>query len=762
MCPVAMIQTKDLTKLNWGKTRQHMKSFLLVFIILIAPLLTVAQQLKGKVTTVNGLPLQNATVMWLGVDNGTVTNAAGEFALNLPKQKPYLLLVSYVGYKTDTLQIDSLVAVTIVLQEQAALNNIKVKSAKRATYIAANPIKTEVISSLELKKAACCDLAGCFETQSTVQPQTTNIITNSKELRILGLSGIYNQVLIDGFPQVQGLTYTYGISSIPGPLVENIYVAKGANSVLQGFESISGQINVLTKEPDKTDKLLLNGYINSFGEKHLNAIVSTKKKKWSSLTAFHMVQPAGSVDNDDDTFLDLPLLTRFMVHNRWKKGDEQKWGWSTQFAIRYLNEQRIGGQTNFDFSKDKGTTNAYGQVVNISQPEAWYKTAYRLNETHRFSLHASGFSQQQTSYFGVTKYNATQTNGYANLQYECSYGNSNVLKSGFSYRHLSLVENIAFTAAILPRNYDGRYAKFENIPGLFAEQTMNLLNDKLTWIVGIRADHHNQFKWQVTPRTLLKYNISQNTTIRGSIGKGWRTANIFSENIGMLASSRNIIFAEVLQPEKAFNFGFNAMHTIKLPKAEWYFSVDFYSTRFQNQIFPDYDTDPLKAVIKNFTGTSVSNGFQAELSGTFYNTISAKLGYVYLDVYQVKNGRKEALPFNATHRLNGAASFMPLHKKWHIDVNMHYTGKQRLPNTNNNPINFQRPSYADPYAIVNTQFTYTFKKWEWYGGVENLFNFRQRQPLISWQNPFGAYFDTQFAWGPTRGRELYLGIRFKL
>src|SRR5687767_2624918 len=193
------------------------------------------------------------------------------------------------------------------------LTDVLIEGNRRPSYISSNPIKTEVISSLELKKAACCDLAGCFETQASVQPQTTNIITNSKELRILGLSGIYNQVLVDGFPMIQGLTYTYGISSIPGPLVENIFVAKGAASVLQGYESISGQINVLTKEPDKADKLFLNGYINSFAEKHINAFYSAKKNKWSNITAIQVVQPAGKVDKDEDTFIDVPLLTRYMI-----------------------------------------------------------------------------------------------------------------------------------------------------------------------------------------------------------------------------------------------------------------------------------------------------------------------------------------------------------------------------------------------------------------------------------------------------------------
>ena len=722
-----------------------------------------AQEIRGVVVNTQHEPLGGATVQFLGSPNGVVTNDAGHFSLKSADLFNRVLVISFTGYLADTITVRREDFIRVVLRVASASANVVVQGKKRASYISSDHIKTEVISTIELKKAACCDLAGCFETQATVQPQTTNIITNSKELRILGLSGIYNQVLVDGFPQIQALTYTYGISSIPGPLVENIFVSKGANSVLQGFESISGQINVLTREPDKADKLFLNAYINSFSEKHLNASFAIKKNKWSNLTAFHMVQPSGRFDKDDDTFMDLPLLTRYMISNRWKKGDEGKWGWSTQVNFRYLDERRVGGQTDFDYHTDKGTTNSYGQAVDIQQPEFWFKTAYRINEKHRFVFFASGFYQSQQSYFGITNYKANQTNGYANLQYELSFAGKSVLKTGVSYRHMDLDEKIEFTENSLDRSYAGNYHKLENIPGIFAENTLITAGGKLTWIMGLRADYHNLFGWEITPRTLLKWDLAENLTLRGSMGKGWRTANIFSENIGMMASSRNIIFEESLNPEKAINLGFNATWKFKRGKhVEGYASVDFYRTSFENQIFPDFDRSPNVAYIGNFNGTSVSNGFQAEIGGTFFNRFSGKAGYVYLDVYQERNKQKLVLPFNPEHRLNAAASFMPLTRKWHVDANIHWYGIQRLPDTQSNPEIYQRAGESEPYTLVNLQFTYILSNVEIYGGCENVFNFRQNQPITSWQDPFGPYFDTQFVWGPTRGREAYLGVRFML
>lgn len=734
----------------------------ILFVGLLFPVCITAQNISGKVTNYKKEPITGATIYWLGSGIGVTTGIKGEFEIAAKSNSNKKLIASFTGHLTDTIEITNQSFVEFRLREIHLLSEMVVKGQQHGVIIAdTKPIKTEQITQTELKKAACCDLAGCFETQTTVQPQTTNVITNSKELRILGLSGVYNQLLIDGFPLIQGLTYTYGISSIPGTLVDNIYVSKGANSILQGFESISGQINVETKDPDNTDKLLLNAYVNNFLEKHFNANYAFKKGKWSNLTAIHSVQPANKTDRDNDNFLDLPLLTRYMIHNKWKYGNDKNWGLNSRIGLRFLNEQRIGGQTFFNAEKDKGSTSIYGQSVNINQPEIWTKTGYRLNDWHNFVLFASAFSQQQNSYFGTVKYNAQQNSFYANIQYELNYA-KHYLKSGVSYRYLRLKENIAFTDTFLLRTYAGDYERLEYIPGVFVENTMQFFDNKLTWIAGVRADHHNKFGFRFTPRTLIKFDVKPKTIIRANIGTGWRTVNLFSENIGLLVSSRNIVFYEQLNPEKAINFGANLTQKFetKNNNLSGYFSVDYYRTDFQNQIFPDYDADPTKAIIKNFYGTSISNGFQAELFLKIYNIFELKTGYNYLDVYRKIGEKKQLLPFNPMHKLLTSFSYNPLNKKFHFDINVHWYGEQRLPDTKSNPIDFKRPDFSKPYTIANAQFTYNFKIVEIYVGCENIFNFRQHQPIISWQNPFSQYFDTSSVWGPTRGREIYTGIRF--
>lgn len=738
-----------------------MKKYLF-FVGLLFPYVLFSQSIKGIVTDVNNQPLFGANVFWANSNSGTIADGDGEFELKMIATSPKLLVASYVGHTSDTLEITNQNHVVFKLKESHALDEVVLRTKQEGVVISnLNPIKTEHITQAELGKAACCDLAGCFETQSSVQPQTTNVITNSKELRILGLSGVYNQVLVDGFPMIQGLSYTYGISSIPGSLVDNIYISKGANSVLQGYESISGQINVETKVPDNTDKLFLNVYMNSFWEKHLNANYAVKKGKWSNLTAVHTVQPASEFDKDDDTFLDLPKLTRYMVSNKLKYGTENNWGWNSMIGLRFVNEQRIGGQTNFNADTDKGSDEVYGQTVNFNQPEIWTKTGYRLNDQNNVVFYASGFHQNQKSYFGTVKYDAKQTNFYGNLQYEYSYGESS-LKTGLSFRHLNLDEDIAFTSNILDRTYGGKYFREENIAGVFAENTLNLLDDKLTWIAGVRLDHHSEFGLEFTPRTLLKYDVMPNTVVRANIGTGWRTANLFSENIGLLVSSRDIVFKEALKPEKALNTGINITQKFNSEHVTGFFSADYYRTDFQNQIFPDFDTDPTKVIIENFEAESVSNTFQAEIFLHFWEQLEFKTGYSFLDVYRKVDGEKTLLPFNPRHKVVTTLGYSPRSDTYRVDMNIHWFGQQRLPDTQSNPVEFQRPDYSEEYMLFNAQFTYNLKQFEFYAGVENMFDFRQDRPIIGWQDPFGPYFDTSSVWGPTRGRELYLGVRFSI
>ena len=725
--------------------------------------------LKGKLFGQNGAGkeiLPGGTLSWIGKEPVVSANENGVFELSPDSIADRRIVAVMAGYFTDTISVGDKTYISIVLRKnETELHNVTVTDRSSAYISSLSVAKTEVINQRELSKAACCDLAGCFGTQASVQPQTTNIVTNAQELRILGLSGVYNQVLVDGLPMIYGLSYTYGISTYPGTIVDNIYVSKGTTSVLQGYESISGQINLDCTQPDKADRLYLNGYINSFGEKHINANVATavgKKKKWHTLLALHTVQPADKVDGNNDGFLDLPLLTRYMAYNKWKYGNDKKRGLAVQIGLRIVNEERTGGQKGYNAKEDEGSNSVYGQTVRYTQPEAYVKSTYRFSDDHAVSVALSGFYHDQQSWFGTTQYKAQQKSGYLNLQHEWLWREKHLLKYGISYRYQELDETIRFADTLLQRTYAGNYQTNLRVPGVFAENTFHWKDDKIVLITGARLDHHQQWGWYFTPRTMVKYAITSRHTLRASAGTGWRQVNLFSEQTNLLTSSRDIVLAETLKPEAAFNWGLSHTYRFEVGKISGTLSGDFYSTYFSNQFFPDYDTDPTKAIIRNFEGTSRSNGLQLEASFLFYKQLEFRAAYNYLDVYRRENGNKISLPFNPRNRVMSAVSFRTKNNRWQADANAHWFDQMRLPDTRSNPPEYQRPMYSTPYITLNVQATFRWKTLDIYAGCENITDYRQPNPIIGADNPFGKYFDLSSVWGPTRGRELYLGIRYRI
>jgi outer membrane receptor for ferrienterochelin and colicins len=710
--------------------------------------------------------LPGATVRWVDGKGSATVNENGVFEIGASGGGDMRLVAGAAGFVSDTVDVGGKSYLSIVLQQdEQALGGVTVRDSRGAYISNLSAGKTEIITQKELSKAACCDLAGCFGTQASIQPQTTNVVTNAQELRILGLSGVYNQVLFEGLPMIQGASYTYGISTYPGTVVDNIYVSKGTTSVLQGFESISGQINLISKQPDKADRLFLNAYVNSFGESHYNANVATavgKGKDWHTLLAIHAVRPAGKVDNNSDGFLDLPLLTRYMAFNKWRYRADNLVGLSAQIGLRIVNEQRVGGQTGFDASTDEGSSQRYGQTVRYTQPEAYVKTTYRFSDAHAVSLALSGFTHDQQSWFGTSHYEAQQMSGYANLQHEWNWYKKHTLKWGISYRYQELKERIWFASNSLGRTFAGNYLTELNVPGVFAENSFSWRDDKILLITGARLDKHQKWGTYFTPRTMLKWAITPSHTFRASAGTGWRQVNLFSEQINLLVSSRDIVFAESLKPEKAFNWGLSHTYRFNIGSTEGTLSGDFYSTHFSNQFFPDYDTDPRKAIIKNFEGASRSAGLQLEASLIFFKRLEARLAYNYLDVYRIDKGNKVVLPFNPKNRAMAALSYATTERRWQVDANVHWFDMMRLPDTRSNPEAYKRPMYSTSYATLNLQGTFRWQRLEIYAGCENVFGYVQANPIISADNPFGPYFDISSVWGPTRGRELYLGLRWAL
>ena len=706
-------------------------------------------------------PLAGASVIWLGTNKGTLTDSSGVFVISHAGNSDRLV-ISYTGYSADTITVTNKREVKIILASGKILSEVKIISKQRSTYLSAlNPIRTQVMTERELFKAACCNLSESFETNPSVDVSYSDAVTGSKQIQLLGLSGNYTQLTVENLPGPRGIATPLGLNSIAGPWVETIQLNKGVGSVVNGFESIAGQINIELKKPDKAERFYENIYVNNMGKTDFNLNLNQKiGKKWSTGLLLHdALLYNKSIDFNKDGFLDLPNGNLFSGMNRWKFDDGK--GFLTQFGVKFLHDSKTGGETLFQANNDKLTTNHYGLGITTKRYEGFAKMGYVFpgKKYKSIGLQVSAFVHQQDSYFGMTIYNARQKNFYANLIYQSLIGNTNhKFRTGFSF--VSDKYNEDFKSI--------NYKRTEAVPGAFFEYTFTPI-EKFNVVAGLRTDHNNLFGWFASPRLHVRYEPVKGTTIRLSAGRGQRTANIFAENMSVFVSARQVAVlsngaskAYGLDPEVAWNKGISIDQKFKLFDREGLFSIDYFRNDFNNQVVVDLE-DARHVKFYNLDGKSFSNSLQAELNVEPARKFEVRLAYRFFDVKTTYNNLLLQKPFTAKHR--SFANLAYEIKGWKFDYTFNYNSAKRIPGTSMNPVQYQLSISSPSFVLMNAQLSKTFggqQQFEGYLGGENLGNSIQKIAIIAAEQPFGPYFDASLVWGPVSGRLIYVGLRYKL
>lgn len=707
------------------------------------------------------VPLIGASVTWLGTAQGVATDSSGVFSINTIKDANQLV-VSYVGYSSDTLTVTTVDELKVIMATGKQLSAVTVSSRMRSTYLSSlNPIRTQVMTERELFKAACCNLSESFETNPSVDVSYNDAVTGSKQIQLLGLSGNYTQLTVENLPGPRGLATAFGLNFIPGPFIESIQLNKGVGSVVNGFESIAGQINIELKKPQIAEKVFVNAYINDMTKTDLNLVLTEKfGDRWSTALMLHdNFQAKTKVDYNNDSFRDNTTGNLFTAINRWNYNGVK--GFESQMGFKILLDNFTGGQTSFDPDRDKLTTNSYGLGINTKRYEVYAKAGYVFPEKMYKSvgLQVSAFTHNQDSYFGLTSYNGKQKNFYANLIYQSIIGTTvHKFRTGLSF---------------LSDNYDElyntvTYKRTENVPGGFFEYTFTPV-EKFSVVAGIRGDYNSLFSWFVTPRLHLRYEPVTGTVIRISAGRGQRTANIFAENNSVFVSSRqiNIIGATQgkaygLNPEIAWNKGVSIDQKFKLFNRNANMAFDFFRNDFSQQVVVDLE-NVREVNFYNLQGKSYSNSFQAELNFEPVPKLEVRLAYRFFDVKTTYGNKLLQKPLTAKNRAFSNIAYEV--KGWKLDYTFNYNGSKRVISTEGNPPAHQRANISPTYVLMNAQVSKTVGKKnpvDIYLGGENLTNFLQGDVIVSAAQPFGAYFDASLIWGPVTGRMFYMGFRYKL
>jgi len=784
------------TKKNMNKSKNKKNRYCLlhtVFLILILNSLfsilnCSAQQLTGRVTEFleKGVetPVAGATLQWLNSLVGTVSDADGYFALD-KVNSTQLLVVKYALYESDTIAVKKeQTGLNIILSSSRTLDAVTITS-RESSFISIKPIFTQIITTEGLRRAACCNLSESFESTIAVDVEYSDAVSGAKQISMLGLAGIYTQILLENVPYIRLLANQFGLGYVPGPWMERISISKGTASVTNGYEGITGQIQLDFKKPEtNNEKLFLNVYGNTMGKAELNLNTRFKLDKKNLVSNMFLIHGEGQfakIDHNRDGFMDVPQNYQFngMYRLDYMSPDGIFEG---RTMLGYLFEDRIGGMMKFNPKKNRDELLAksiWGLRLKTHKADVITKNGFLINgsEFHSIGTILSFNYQNNKSQFGTRLYDATQLSGYANVIYSGKFGAKKNHKIGagtsFQIDNVDEKSSIFFNPYIDYVDIHKPYrTRTESVPGVFAEYAYTI-EEKFIIMPGIRLDYNFFYKklfW--TPRLHLKWQPAHETSIRISAGKGYRSSNPIIENLSLLVSNRQFIMPETSIAEEAWNTGISLVQSFQMPGGKSTFSVDYYYTHFINQTIIDLDMNPHEVWIYNLNGDingkknrSYSHSVQAEFTLLPFTRFEIILAYRFNDVRLTTAGKMQQKTLMSPHKALLNLNYSLPYDKWKFNLTLQYNSPARLPDMNGNPVEY-RPvvSKSSKYGwvMMNAQITKKFRLWELYVGGENLLNYKQKHPIISSDNPFGEYFDASVIYMPVTGIMGYAGVRVML
>jgi outer membrane receptor protein involved in Fe transport len=723
------------------------KIITLVLLVCFAP--HVHAQLKGLVQGVRADKkevLYGAKVRLLGAGIGTITSEEGTFELVLPKQLPDTLVISAMGFTTDTLVVtksDRFISLNIILYSDQLLPEVLVEYRRSGHSISRlKTLHVEELTSAELRKAACCNLAESFETNASVDVNITDAVSGAKKIQMMGLDGVYTQLQLENIPYLRGLESSFGLQSLSGTWIESIQITKGTGNVVNGYESMAGLVNLEVKKPQEMERFYANVYGNMFGRAELNLNAGhVLNEKWSTGWLAHASGVFADMDNNNDGFRDLPMGNNAAFMNRWAYMGKKM---EAQFGFNTYLDQKFGGQTGYTRTDQK---DRYAVVLDSRHFDAFAKTGFFLKKPQTsLGLVYHVKYQQVDAQFGNRYFNGEEKRGYFNAIYDGYFGTTDhKIKFGASAVYIDMKQQQDSL------NDD----RIEIVPGVFSEYSYTGM--RMNAQLGIRGDYHNLFGPQVSPRLHAKYTLTEKTDLRFTTGKGWRVPNYMIDNISLLAASSAWVALDELRPEISWNIGGSVVQEFKLFGNKASIAVDYYHTYFENQLIVDREMNGFIR-FTNQQGQSYSNSFQSELSFSIVKNLEVRMAYKFLDVKAEYGGIAQQQVMIPRHRGFFNVGYITRNKRWEYDATVSVFGQSRLPGTViGSPI-----EYSEVYPMINAQITHVYKKWDFYVGGENLTNYRQKNPIVDAENPFGQNFDATRIWGPVMGINVYVGLRYAI
>ena len=759
-----------------------------------------AQELRGEVRDAEGRPLAGASVYWAGTTVGTSADGGGAFRLHRVKGRE-LLVASFLGYVNDTLRVDAATqqAAFGLRAEGVELEGVVVEAAQSGNFVKRDGIvKGEMISFAGLCKMACCNLAESFENSASVTVGYSDAISGARQIKMLGLAGTYTQILDENRPVMRGLSAPYGLSYTPGMWLNSIQVSKGVASVTAGHDAITGQINLEHRKPTDEERLFVNLYLDD--ELRPEANISTafpvsRDGKLSSVLLLH-----GSADTDvrkmdhnGDGFRDLPRSAQFNVANKWlyaaDNGMQIRWGW------KYVEESRLGGMLDYrntrsmreamarewDWERTGGTMPLYGSHIRNRNANGYFKLGMPVGASvydadaqdekrSNLALVADFDHFDEEAYFGLNDYAGRQNSVSVQAMYNHYFTYRSSLNVGvqarLDYIRESLLNRMPWIDGRTRADYD--WDRNEEEVGAYAEYTY-AVRDRFSVVAGLRGDYNAFYdRFFLTPRGHVKWNITPSTTLRASAGLGYRSTNVLTDNIGMLATGRAIVVPELGdldRLEQALTVGGSLTQTFGLVEpGDATLSFDYFRTQFFHAVVVDQEYDPETIRVYGSSGPSWTDTYQIDFSWSPVERLDLFATFRYTDsemTIRRSDGRPVQVerPLVSRYKTLLNIQYATKFRRWVFDATAQLNGPARIPTQTGDLADSRHsPRYPMFYAQVSRKVG----RFDIYVGCENIADYRQEDPILNWENPYDYRFNSMNVWGPLMGRKFYAGLRFNL
>jgi len=704
-------------------------------------------QIRGVVQGADSLqtkPLKNVKITLLRAGTTVYSNEDGTFEILLGKQSPDTLLFTAKGYRSDLMVVtrsDRFAALKVVLVSGQLVREIVVSGGKDAHGISKmKTLHVEELTSAEFRKAACCNLSESFETNATVDVSMADAISGAKKIQLLGLDAVYTQLQFENIPFLRGLESAFGMSAIPGTWLESIQITKGTGSVVNGYESMAGLVNLEFKKPRDMPLMSLNAYQNRFGRTELNLQSGQRlSERWHMGLFASGAAIYGNFDHNHDGFRDQALSNTFSLLQRFSyQGPRME----AQLGLQAYTDDKTGGQMSFSKQNPIG----YGMALQSQHISAFSKTGFFGKKPGQsLGVIANVKFQDLNGFYGVRNFTGKEKRVYLNAIYDDIIGNADhKIKAGASFLGLQIQQ---FATQPNGEMVVGN-TRTELVPGVFTEYTYS--GNRLSAVIGARYDQHNIARAQFSPRAHLKYALTPQLDLRATGGRAWRLPNYVADNLSLLASSKAWITSPTLLPEISWNVGASLVQGFSFKKRKGTLSLDAYHTRFSQQLVADRDTISSLVFFKNLSNNSVATVVQAEFAYEVVRGLDLRLAYKFQDVRALFNGKLQNQVLLPRQRFFTNLAYQTRNKRWEYDLTYSRYSAVRLPHH----------GMGSPWALLNAQVTRSWKKTELYVGGENLLNFTQQHPIMGVDNPFGSEFDATEIWAPIMGWNVYFGLRY--